>query len=96
MTKKKYSQIIIENKQNDFLFEKNISKLNIDFNRIVKPNAINIDQDIDPQWAKKNLKNVIIQGGMSPKILLNEENEVMKEVDKFLKIFKILIFSSFM
>ena len=54
----------------------------------MKPNAINIDQDIDPEWAKKNLKNVIIQGGMSPKILLNEENEVMKEVDKFLKIFK--------
>ena len=69
-------------------FPKGLKKNYIDFNRIVKPNAINIDQDIDPQWAKKNLKNVIIQGGMSPKILLNEENEVMKEVDKFLKIFK--------
>ena len=69
-------------------FPKGLKKNYIDFNRIVKPNAINIDQDIDPEWAKKNLKNVIIQGGMSPKILLNEENEVMKEVDKFLKIFK--------
>jgi len=69
-------------------FPKGLQKNYIDFNRIVKPNAINIDQDIDPEWAKKNLKNVIIQGGMSPKILLNEENEVMKEVDKFLKIFK--------
>ena len=77
-----------EIKMPSICFPKGLKKNYIDFNRIVKPNAINIDQDIDPEWAKKNLKNVIIQGGMSPKILLNEENEVMKEVDKFLKIFK--------
>ena len=77
-----------EIKMPSICFPKGLQKNYIDFNRIVKPNAINIDQDIDPEWAKKNLKNVIIQGGMSPKILLNEENEVMKEVDKFLKIFK--------
>ena len=33
----------------------------------VKPDAINIDQEVDPIWAKRNLNNICIQGGMSPK-----------------------------
>ena len=55
---------------------------------IVLPDGISIDYDLDPIWAKNNLKNVCIQGGMSPKILLRNEDDVMKEVEKYLDIFK--------
>ena len=32
----------------------------------VKPDAINIDYDIDPSWAKNNFGNTCIQGGIIP------------------------------
>ena len=38
------------------------------FVEYVKPEGINIDSDIDPTWAKLNLKNTCIQGGLDPKI----------------------------
>ena len=43
---------------------------------------------MSPNWAKKNLKNVCIQGGMDPKILLGDEKGVLNEVDKYLSTFK--------
>ena len=39
-------------------------------------------------WAKNNLSKFCLQGGMDPKILFKEENEIFKEVDKYLNIFK--------
>ena len=39
-------------------------------------------------WAKENLKNFCLQGGMDPNILFKSENEIFKEVDKYLTIFK--------
>ena len=54
-------------------FPKGIKKKYKEFLEIVKPNGINIDYDIDPIWAKDNLTNVCLQGGMSPKILLEDE-----------------------
>ena len=33
----------------------------------VRPSAINIDYNVDPKWAKENLKNTVIQGGLDPK-----------------------------
>ena len=69
-------------------FPKGLKEEYIVFNNIVKSDAINIDHEIQPDWAKKNLKNVIIQGGMSPKVLLDDEKKVIKEVDKFLKVFE--------
>jgi len=54
----------------------------------VKPNAINIDQEIDPVWVKNNLNEVCIQGGMDPKFLLRSEKEILKETDRYLDTFK--------
>ena len=54
-------------------FPKGIGKNYSDFVKIVKPEGINIDYTMNPDWAKKNLQNVCIQGGMDPKILLGDE-----------------------
>ena len=54
----------------------------------VKPDAINIDQEIDPVWVKNNLNEVCIQGGMDPKFLLRSEKEILEETDRYLDIFK--------
>ena len=68
-------------------FPKGIKKKYKEFLEIVKPNGINIDYDIDPIWARDNLTNVCLQGGMSPKILLENEKKIFSEVDKYLNIF---------
>ncbi len=54
----------------------------------VKPDAINIDQEVDPIWAKRNLNNICIQGGMSPKILLGNERTALEETERYLQTFK--------
>ena len=58
------------------------------FIEIVKPDAINIDQEIDPMWAKTNLNNICIQGGMDPKLLLGNEKKILEETERYLKIFR--------
>ena len=58
------------------------------FNQLVNPDGINIDYEIDPQWAKKNLKNVVLQGGLDPKILLKSEKEMIEGATKYIKTFK--------
>ena len=40
-----------------------------EFNKIVKPNGLNIDSDINPEWAKANLQNTVIQGGLNPNLV---------------------------
>ena len=69
-------------------FPKGIKENYIEFNNIVKPDGLNLDYEIDPVWAKKNLTNVALQGGMNPKILLKSEEEIYKEAKKYLDIFK--------
>ena len=69
-------------------FPKGIKEKYSNFNKEVKPDGLNIDYDISPFWAKKNLKNVSLQGGMDPKILLKNENEIYAEAKKYLDIFK--------
>ena len=39
-------------------------------------------------WAKKKLKNVVIQGGLDPKILLKSEKEMFQEATKYIQTFK--------
>ena len=39
-------------------------------------------------WAKDNLKNFCLQGGIDPKILFKSEEEIFAEVDKYLTIFE--------
>ena len=54
----------------------------------MKPDAINIDQRVDPIWARANLNDVCIQGGMDPKVLLNNESVVLQETERYLEVFK--------
>ena len=58
------------------------------FNDVVKPDGLNIDYEVDPEWAKINLKNVVIQGGLDPKILLNSEIDIMNSTKKYLDTFQ--------
>ena len=60
----------------------------IDFCSTVKPDCISIDYDIDPKWIKEKLKDMPIQGGLDPKILLGDKDEVKKNTEKYLDIFK--------
>jgi uroporphyrinogen decarboxylase len=39
-------------------------------------------------WAKNNLTNYCLQGGLDPKILFKNENQIFQEVDRYLNIFK--------
>jgi uroporphyrinogen decarboxylase len=59
-----------------------------EFNKIVRPDGLNLDYEIDPIWAKKNLNNVILQGGLDPKILLLQDDEIKKNAIKYLSTFK--------
>ena len=58
-----------------------------DFCSVVKPSAISIDYEIDPEWIKNNVNNLPIQGGMDPKILLTDKNNVRKKINYFLNVF---------
>ena len=57
------------------------------FCEIVKPDAVNIDYDVDPEKIVKEIK-IPIQGGLDPKILLTDKEVLKKEVEKYLHIFK--------
>ena len=69
-------------------FPKGLNKNYKEFNNIVKPNAISLDYDIDPVWAKQNLTDVVLQGGLDPRLLLSSEKEVLDGTKKYLDIFK--------
>ena len=58
------------------------------FNDFVKPDGINLDAELDPQWASDNLKNVVIQGGLDPKILFKTDEEILEAATKYIKTFK--------
>lgn len=69
-------------------FPKGLNKNYKEFNNIVKPDCISLDYDIDPNWVKKNLSNVVLQGGLNPKILLSNDDEIFNSAKKYLDIFK--------
>jgi len=54
---------------------------------IVKPDVINIDYDVDPVSITKEI-SIPVQGGLDPKILLSDKNNLKKETLKYLNIFK--------
>ena len=58
-----------------------------EFCEIVKPDAISIDYNVDPQKILKDIK-IPIQGGLDPKILLTDYENLKKETSKYLEIFK--------
>ena len=57
------------------------------FCEIVKPNAINIDYDVEPRKIINEI-NIPIQGGLDPKILLTDQKTLKIEVERYLSIFK--------
>ena len=59
-----------------------------EFNNVVKPDGIGLDYDIDPTWVRQNLSNVVLQGGLDPKTLLSNEQELLESARKYLDIFK--------
>ena len=69
-------------------FPKGIGKNYLEFCSIVKPDCISIDYEIEPRWIKKKLKDVPIQGGLDPKILLGDKNNIKKNTEKYIDIFK--------
>ncbi|WP_415299982.1 uroporphyrinogen decarboxylase [Candidatus Pelagibacter sp. Uisw_134_02] len=54
---------------------------------IVKPDAINIDYNVNPISICKEI-NIPIQGGLDPKILLTDKENLKKEAKRYLDIFK--------
>ena len=69
-------------------FPKGINKNFKEFNNVVKPNGLSLDYNVDPSWAKKNLTNVVLQGGLDPKILFFSDQEMIESAKKYLDIFK--------
>ena len=54
---------------------------------IVKPDAICIDYQVDPIKISKDIK-IPVQGGMDPKVLLTDKENIKKESRRYLDIFK--------
>ena len=59
----------------------------VKFSKIVKPSMINIDYNVDPEILIKSL-DIPIQGGLDPKILLSNKENLKKQIKKYLNIFK--------
>ena len=58
-----------------------------EFCNIVKPDAVNIDYNIDPKKIIKEI-TIPVQGGLDPNILLTDKETLKKETIKYLEIFK--------
>jgi len=67
-------------------FPRNIKNYK-EFCEIVNPDAVNIDYNVDPKEIVKSLK-IPVQGGLDPKILLTDKEELKNETLKYLEIFK--------
>ena len=52
----------------------------------VNPDVINIDYEVDPNKIKNDI-NICVQGGLDPKILLTDKENIRKEARKYLEIF---------
>ena len=69
-------------------FPKGIGKDYVDFCTKVKPDCISIDYEVDPQWVREKINGIPVQGGLDPKILLTDKENIKKNTDKYLNIFK--------
>ncbi len=54
---------------------------------IIKPDVICIDYEVDPSLIRREIK-IPIQGGMDPKVLLTDKENIKKEAKRYLDIFK--------
>jgi uroporphyrinogen decarboxylase len=69
-------------------FPKGIGENYVDFCLTVKPDCISIDYEVDPKWIKEKLNGIPIQGGLDPKILLEDKDKIKKSTENYLSIFK--------
>ena len=53
----------------------------------IKPDVVCIDYEVDPLIIRKEIKTTI-QGGMDPKVLLTDRENIKKEAKRYLDIFK--------
>jgi uroporphyrinogen decarboxylase len=53
----------------------------------VKPDAVNIDYEVDPILICREIK-IPVQGGLDPKVLLTDINNLKKQTLKYLDVFK--------
>ena len=58
-----------------------------EFVDIVKPDVLNIDYEVDPKKILKEI-NIPIQGGLDPKTLLTDKENLKKEANYYLEVFK--------
>ena len=57
------------------------------FCEVVNPDVINIDYEVDPKKIKEEI-NITVQGGLDPKVLLTDQENLKKQALKYLDIFK--------
>jgi len=69
-------------------FPKGIGDGYVDFCTKIKPDCISIDYEVDPLWIRKKINGVPVQGGLDPKILLTDKENIKKNTYKYLNIFK--------
>ena len=58
-----------------------------EFVNVIKPDVINIDYDVDPKKISEEI-GITIQGGLDPKILLTNKENVKKKTHYYLDVFK--------
>jgi len=58
-----------------------------DFCEIVQPSVICIDYEVDPKQIEKEV-SIPVQGGLDPKVLLSDKENLKKEAKRYLDIFK--------
>ncbi len=58
-----------------------------EFTNYVKPSVLSIDYSIEPSDILNDI-NIPIQGGLDPKILLKDKDQIKKEALKYINIFK--------
>ena len=81
--KKKFPHIPI------ICFPKGIGKNIVNFCKIAKPDCINIDSEINTSYVNKKISNkIIIQGGLNPKFLLGNKQEMENKAKHYLKKFE--------
>ena len=68
-------------------FPKGIGESYADFCSTVKPDCISIDFEVDPKLIKEKVKGIPIQGGLDPKILLENKGKIKRSIKNYLNIF---------
>ncbi len=67
-------------------FPRNIKNY-YDYTKVVKPNVISIDYNVNPETIVKNI-NIPVQGGMNPKVLLTNKKNLERVTNRYLNIFE--------